>query len=76
MKINKFVLVIFCLFLLGVIVFLADREIKNREESGITYQISRFIPEPVKDLLKIQFLYLRLSKQSLKLQRKRNLYHY
>ena len=52
MKINKFVLVIFCLFLLGVIFFLADREIKNREESGITYQISRFIPEPVKDLLK------------------------
>ena len=52
MKINNFVFVIFCIFLLGIIFFLADREIKNREESGITYQISRLIPESVKDLLK------------------------
>lgn len=43
---------ILILISLGVLFFLADKEIRNKEESGFTYQISRLIPESVKDFLK------------------------
>ena len=42
----------FILFLLGILFYFADKEIKNKEEKGITYQISRLIPESVKEFLK------------------------
>ena len=38
---------ILILISLGVLFFLADKEIRNKEESGFTYQISRLIPESV-----------------------------
>ena len=53
----------FILFLLGILFYFADKEIKNKEEKGITYQISRLIPESVKDFLK-ETLFIKSSLES------------
>ncbi len=63
---RKFKIIIvsfFILFFLGILFYFADKEIKNKEEKGITYQISRLIPESVKDFLK-ETLFIKSSLES------------
>ena len=59
----KTIIISFYFILLGILFYFADKEIKNKEEKGITYQISRLIPENVKDFLK-ETLFIKSSLES------------
>jgi cytochrome c5 len=73
MKINKFFLFVFCLSAIGGIFFLADREIKNLDESGITYELSKFIPEDIKDFLKETIFFKSALESKIEVLEKENL---
>ena len=51
-KLKVLLISVFIFSLTGLLFYLANKEIRNKEESGFTYQISKFIPEKVKDFLK------------------------
>ena len=51
-KLKVLLISVFIFSLTGLLFYLAYKEIRNKEESGFTYQISKFIPEKVKDFLK------------------------